>query len=449
MMRRSEAQLRRQATAQRSASKSSSLSDFERAEALFFGDGSGEAAFREALRIYRRLADAAPPHANAVARVGDCLYEGKGVAADAAQAAQHWRRAAELGSAYGCYALAACHENADVPGVPHSEPDAFRWYLRGAELGEVEAMYEAGRCYSDGFGVRGPSLSTVRRAHRTPPAQTKQNLAEAQRWLEAAAASDCVPAYNALGALHNKLREYKRAFEWLRLGAKRQHRRAQSELGDMVYLGRGTKQSLRGAFDLYAASAGHDAEREAAVRRAADADSEEDDPDPAGDAYGAYAVGTCYRDGEGVARDAVRARRWFAIGAQRGSAQAQEALAEMYRRGLGGRADAARAAKLYRAAAEAGNACAQFYLGEMLMAGEAGAADPDEGLRLMEACAATGDAHAVREVIECHLRRRAEGRAGAHEAALKWAGELRGEARAKAIARINAPESNKRKRAPE
>ena len=45
-MRRSEAQLRRQATAQRSAFKSSSLSEFERAEALFFGDGSGEAAFK-------------------------------------------------------------------------------------------------------------------------------------------------------------------------------------------------------------------------------------------------------------------------------------------------------------------------------------------------------------------------------------------------------------------
>jgi hypothetical protein len=83
-----------------------------------------------------------------------------------------------------------------------------------------------------------------------------------------------------------------------------------------------------------------------------------------------------YRQGNGVPRDLVLARRWAQMAAEAGHAGAMNDLGQMMEAGLGGDGDQAAAAHWYGAAARRGSAEAQHSLAVMLREGRGVGPDP-------------------------------------------------------------------------
>jgi TPR repeat protein len=82
-----------------------------------------------------------------------------------------------------------------------------------------------------------------------------------------------------------------------------------------------------------------------------------------GDANAQFTLGECYKYGEGVAKDAVEAVKWFRKAAEQGDAKAEFNLGLCYYTGKGVAKDAVEGVKWFRRAAEQGNADAQTFLG--------------------------------------------------------------------------------------
>ena len=74
-----------------------------------------------------------------------------------------------------------------------------------------------------------------------------------------------------------------------------------------------------------------------------------------GDVNAQYNLGSCYENGEGVAKDQVEAVKWFYKAAEQGHPEAQYNLGLCYEFGKGVTADLAEAVKWFRKAAEQGH----------------------------------------------------------------------------------------------
>ena len=96
----------------------------------------------------------------------------------------------------------------------------------------------------------------------------------------------------------------------------------------------------------------------------------------AGDAGCQTQLGTMYRNGDGVARSAAEAMRWYRLAANQGHAEAQHRLGVMLAGGQGTSADLNEAARWYRKAADQGLAAAQNNLGRCYERGEGVAGSP-------------------------------------------------------------------------
>jgi TPR repeat protein len=182
-----------------------------------------------------------------------------------------------------------------------------------AEAGEPDALNALANAFANGAGV-------------------PQNLTEAVRLYELAAAKGHAPA------LFN--------------------------LGMMSELGRGLPADLGAAFKRYL--------------RAAEL----------GFAPAQFNVGNMYANGLGVKADFFEAALWFRQAADRAIPEAQYNLALAYELGRGVAKDEAAAQKWYRAAAEQGYARARYNLALMLEQGRGGPADAAEAMNLYRLAAA-------------------------------------------------------------
>jgi TPR repeat protein len=122
-----------------------------------------------------------------------------------------------------------------------------------------------------------------------------------------------------------------------------------------------------------------------------------------------YALGECYRRGDGVTKDNAQADQWFrkaaankyvcAIAqyrkeAEQGHAEGQAELGECYFYGRGVTEDAAEAVRWLRKAAERGDSEAQFCLGESYEQGRGVGKDPGEAAKWFRKAADQGHAYA-------------------------------------------------------
>lgn len=100
-----------------------------------------------ALRWFEAAAGAG--HPPAINMVGRCFEKGWGVGPDPAEAARHYRRAAELGLDWGQFNLA----NLVLYGLgaPRDRPQAFGWYGRAARQGHAKSMNMLGRFHEEGW----------------------------------------------------------------------------------------------------------------------------------------------------------------------------------------------------------------------------------------------------------------------------------------------------------
>jgi tetratricopeptide (TPR) repeat protein len=105
--------------------------------------------YATAAALLRPLAE----QGNTLARVNLAylVYEGDGVAADAAQAAKWYRLAAEQSDENAQYNLGVMYENGK--GVERDLPEAVKWWQKAARQGYADAQYNLGAMYYTGRGV--------------------------------------------------------------------------------------------------------------------------------------------------------------------------------------------------------------------------------------------------------------------------------------------------------
>ena len=89
-----------------------------------------------------------------------------------------------------------------------------------------------------------------------------------------------------------------------------------------------------------------------------------------------YALGGCYRLGNGVEEDLIVARQWLLRAAEQGYPDAQNDIASLLVNGMGGPKDAPIAAIWYERAAQQGHAEAQFNLALRYLHGDGVTEDP-------------------------------------------------------------------------
>jgi TPR repeat protein len=137
-----------------------------------------------------------------------------------------------------------------------------------------------------------------------------------------------------------------------------------------------------------------------------------------GNAFGQNGLGFCYGHGEGVAKDMLEAVKWWRKAADQGNAIAQNNLGFCYAKGEGVAKDMVEAVKWYRKAADQGNAKAQNNLGSCYAKGEGVAKDQVEAVKWYRKAADQGYAKAQYILGVCYAY--GEGVAKDQVEAVKW-----------------------------
>ena len=112
---------------------------------------------------------------------------GLGTVEDHAEAARWYRRAADLGNAYGQTSLAEALLQGD--GVAKDEPEAARWYRAAVAQREQYAYLPLARLYAEGIGVErdlveAHALATAAQAALDSSESSEDEAISLQRSLE-------------------------------------------------------------------------------------------------------------------------------------------------------------------------------------------------------------------------------------------------------------------------
>jgi len=115
-----------------------------------------------------------------------------------------------------------------------------------------------------------------------------------------------------------------------------------------------------------------------------------------------HALGAMYDNGEGVPKDAARARFYYELAADKKFAPAIVSLAVQQERGLGVAPDAAKAYNLYQKAAELGDSRAINRMAALIENGQSVTKDPKKARALYEKSAAMGNTEAMVNLARCY-----------------------------------------------
>ena len=122
-------------------------------------DRSGAAADKaEAARWYAKAAELGDT--SAMINLAALQLAGSGTAKDEAAAARWVRKAAEAGAAEAMLDMGWM--SARGVGVPHDDAEALRWYRLAADRKDTAAKYRIGVMYADGVGVTRDDAAAVR-----------------------------------------------------------------------------------------------------------------------------------------------------------------------------------------------------------------------------------------------------------------------------------------------
>lgn len=89
----------------------------------------------------------------------DYEYGQNGKTKNLAEAFKWYKKAAEAGDLEGQYKLGVCYDWGK--GVPQDAPKGAYWYCKAAERGHVYAQYMIGLCYDKGVGVEQDYIQAV------------------------------------------------------------------------------------------------------------------------------------------------------------------------------------------------------------------------------------------------------------------------------------------------
>jgi TPR repeat protein len=175
--------------------------------------------------------------------------------------------------------------------------------------------------------------------HWDPLAKFTRDFSESSKWYLKSANQNNVSGMEFLAITSYEMQKYEDAAQWFSKAAAKGSARAQNDLGNLYYDGKGVKQDYAEAANWY---------RKAAEQGYAGAQNH---------------LGNLYYSGDGVKQDYGEAANWYRKAAEQGYARAQNNLGEMYYVGKGVKQNHAEAANWYRKAAEQGYARAQNNLG--------------------------------------------------------------------------------------
>ena len=404
-----------------------------------YGRASDEAEVKAAVAAYEKAVRAGSPEAacelaelylSGYAPVKPGKDESAQEAADKA-AFNLYLQAAKTGYAPAQYKTAGMY--ADERGVKRDMIEASSWLLKAGEAGYPDAQAKLGYAYYEGCGC-GPDCD----CGSSCCFGFDQDYGQAKYWYERLAAnsdkSAAAGGRDRLADLYARggagsSPDYAAAAKLYASAAAEGDAHAQSELAFLYFRGRGVPHDYEKAVNLhedlmerygensygynmavlyYYAPAGKDQalRHKEAFRLFKNAAAS------GNYAYAESALGECYENGVGVARNYAEAAKWYGLAADKDFADAQFLLGELYRRGLGvkrdynkalilfekassrglawgyrGEAGAAyrgegiernypRALELYTKAAEMGDQESMFMLGQMYERGEGTAKDP-------------------------------------------------------------------------
>lgn len=438
-----------------------------------FGEGVGRNISR-AVELYRKGADVGDPLAQF--SLGQCYMTGTGVEEDYEEAARLFKAAAEQGCEGAQESLAMLEplqapelsaeelmegkladaeqfmadrnydaarplieECAEVgmpraqtimghfyckalAGYPRNSAKALKWYRRGADGGDVEAMFGAAAILeTDG---------------------KEADIVEAARYYEHAAAAGNKEAAYRLGRVYENGKgvgkDERRAFTWYMVAAEGGDVLSQRIVASMFETGRGTAEDLAQALEWYEkASRGGDLAARKAIERlkapsdgisASQIESHETEPEnitpdqaihlvtlsnnyydegnydeaaaidrrlaEAGNFRGINSLGWDYYEGHGVPRDYAQAFDLFLRAAEAGEPRAMVNLGCCYQDGTGVVQDYAEALRWFRRAADAGWYNGYFNLGVLYSRGLGVEANQSEAIGYWKIAAEHGSAAA-------------------------------------------------------
>ncbi len=266
-------------------------------------------------------------------------------------------------------------------GVEQNYDEAFKWFTKSSENGNLQAQYNLAVMYENGEG-------------------TKENLDEAIKWYKKSSEqgnNDSIEALKELGIYEQdneelvvfvddeeekqeekkeeinefyktalqayKNNDYKKAFEYFTKSAENGNSKAQYNLAAMYENGEGTKENLEEAKKWYKKSAEQGNNDSIEALKELDIneqDNEElvvfvDDEEEKNNSNELLELGNKYYNGIGVKQDYKKAFEHFKKCAENGNSQAQCNLAKMYEKGYGVKEDFEEAVKWYKKSAEKGN----------------------------------------------------------------------------------------------
>lgn len=279
-------------------------------------------------------------------------------------------------------------------GVPRDDVEARRWFALAGERGHPDALANLGYFAHEGIG--GPqdetlALDATARAaasgstygaglnglYRLSGLADGQQDPVAVANLERAADAGELFAQAALGTIVYELgvgaaENWERAAHYARLAADQGHGPSMTELGRMMFVGRGVEQDERGAVAMF--------------RRAAEAG------DPAGMSF----LGQLYMTGQGVPNDVAAGMELFRRAADLGHPEAQGVYGLSLMLGQGVAENVSEGLRYIRLGAAQNDPQALTVLGKMTFVGEGGiTSDERRGIELLQAAAARGYQDAI------------------------------------------------------
>jgi TPR repeat protein/parvulin-like peptidyl-prolyl isomerase len=211
--------------------------------------------------------------------LGLAYSDGVGVAEDAAQAANWWKKAAEQGLAGAQYLLGLAYS--DGRGIEEDKSEALTWYEEAAEQGDASAEMALAYLYQNGGGD-----------------SFEPDPAKALEWFRKAAGRDDPDAQLQLGNAYTRgdgaTRNLKEAASWYAKAAEQGNAEAQYLLAVLMHHGEGVDKNENAARKLFAQAV--EECRKAAERGEGDAQ---------------FAMHTMYANGYGVKQDSEQAGGWF------------------------------------------------------------------------------------------------------------------------------------------
>jgi TPR repeat protein len=403
------------------SSKFQSMSAPDEAQSLFDSGviDYNEKRFEEALVKFR--AAAAMGHGRAMNSVGVAFYCGQGVAKDVVEAYKWIKISAETGEPRALRNLAvACRKGVSEAGInvdrveamrlmrmaadaglsdtmyhladwlrEANDPAALEWFMKGADVGNVECMMMVGELHRIGACGLQPDYSLAlpwfERATAIGDADQIVRLANtlhdsgdlvhAVELYEKAVDSGSTNAMVNLGVCYERghavAKSAVKAVELYQRASDLGNTNAMANLGVCYANGDGVSKSAEKAVELY--------------QRASDL----------GDATATTYLGVCYENGDGVSKSAEKAVELYQRASDLGDATATTYLGVCYENGDGVSKSAEKAVELYQRASDLGDATATTYLGVCYENGDGVAKSAEKAVELYQRASDLGDATAT------------------------------------------------------